>query len=64
MKLKQESQNFQQTKVLDQMASQVVLLNIQRTNTYPSQTISKASRGGKAPTLILQGHHYSNSQNR
>ena len=39
----------------DQMASQVNLPNIQRRiNTYPSQTIPKNSRRGKALKLFLQ----------
>ena len=30
-----------------------LLPNIQRTNTYPFQTIPKSSRGGKTPKLFL-----------
>ena len=44
------------TNTLDKMASQVnITKHPKRTNMYPSQTISKISRGGKAPKLILQG---------
>ena len=61
-KKKNKKKNSQQTKVLDQMDSQVNLPNIQRrTNTY-SKTIPKNSRVGKNIKLILGGQHYPNSQ--
>ena len=41
-----------QTKVLDQMASQVNFTKHSRKNIYSSQTISKTSRG-RTPKLIL-----------
>ena len=42
-----------------------ILPNIQRrTNTYPSQTISKNSREGKTPKLILPGQQYHSSKAR
>ena len=42
-----------------------ILPIIQRgTNTYPSQTIPKNSRGGKTSKLFLQGKYYPNSKNR
>ena len=40
-------------KALDGMATQVILPNIQRTNTYISQTIPKSPRRRKTPKLFL-----------
>ena len=50
MKLKLQLKIFQQTKVQDQMASQVNSINIQRrANTHPFQTLQKIADEGTLP---------------
>ena len=65
MKLKMRLKIFPQTKVQDQMASQVNSSNIWRTaNTHPSQTLPKNCRGRNTPKLILGGHHHPDTKTR
>ena len=46
------------------MALLEILQNIQRTYTYPSQTLSKDWRGGNTPKVILWCHHHPNTKTR
>ena len=53
VKLKQESKNSQETKALDQMASQVNFTKYSEKNTSPSQTIFKNSGGSYKARIFL-----------
>ena len=41
-----------------------ILSNIQRTNAYPSKTLSKNCRGRNISKLILRGHHHPDTKTR
>ena len=62
VKLKQESKNYQQTPSTRWLHRWILPNILRRTNSSPCQIISKNSRGGKAPKLMLWGQHYPNSK--
>ena len=56
---------FQQTKVQDQMASQVnSIKHLEEANTCTSQNLPKNCRGRNTPKLILQGQHHPDTKSR
>ena len=56
---------FQQTKSRTRWLLRWILSNIwRRTNTYPSQSLPKYSRGRNTPKLILWGHHHPDTKTR
>ena len=56
LSLKQKTS--QQTRLLTTGLHRRILSSIQRTYTFPSQTIPKIWRRGNNPKVIPQGHHY------
>ena len=65
LKLQLWIKNSHQTKVQALMASQSnSIKHLGRANTYPSETVSKNSRGRNISKLILWGHHHPDTKIR
>ena len=46
------------------MASENSIKHLEKTNAYPSKTLSKNCRGRNTSKLILQGHHHPDTKTR
>ena len=65
LKLKLWSKISPKAKAQDQMASQENCIKYsEKSNAYPSKTLSKNHRGGNTFKLILQGHHHPDTKTR